>query len=371
MRVCRLRFTIGLGLGLGWAALPSAVVAQARVEPKPTAAEFKAQIKRLDSKNAKQERLEAVKWLCRHVTAKDAHLAMPALEQCIRKDPVAKVRENAIEALGFIAKERQEFCPLVIVEAMLDKDLYVSQMADALAGHFKSYPPGSVEILLRCARSESTKLRSDCLSHLGRTAKKDKRALEAVAKARQDKSFTVRHNAHCAMFQANDNLEELLTYFAQLQDDPDGTLGQVDRNSEAGKQELTTRNLVLVGSAMQIAEWSNKRAEELAPVLLKLLASPSPRMRRCAARWIGAAAVKVDPEAEWKKILNKQPQQDAQPSKPPEKSNVAKRLEKLKVIDRLRQLRENDPDPSVRAMARYALERYASVRQKKGGKSGL
>jgi hypothetical protein len=366
MGVSRLCFAVGLAFGLVWAAMPSAVVAQEGVESKPTAAEFKDRVKHLDQTNPKLERLEAIKWLCRHAEAKDAHLAISALEQCIRKDPEAKVRENAIEALGLITKERQEPCPLVIVEALLDKDIYVSQMANALAGLFTKYAPGSVEILLRCARSERATLREYSVSLLALAAGKDKRVLEAIRKATHDENFGVRHNAHCALFQANGNLEEFLAYFARLQDDPDGTLGQVDRNSEAGKQELLSRNLALISSAMLIAEWSDKRAEELAPILLKMLASPSPVMRRCAARWIGASATKVDLAiSDWKKLFE-QPPKHVKPQQPLQQSKVAIHLEKLKIRDRLRQLRDNDPDRTVRDTARWALEQFARVRQKAG-----
>jgi hypothetical protein len=87
-------------------------------------------------------------------------------------------------------------------------------------------------------------------------------------------------------------------------------------------------------------------------------------MRRGAARLIGASAVKVDlKDTDWKKSLE-QPEIPGQPPRPPQRSKVAGQFEKLKAEARLRELRDNDPDLSVRAAARTALERLASVREK-------
>ncbi len=368
MGISRLLFAVGLAFCAILAPMPSAVVvAQERVET--TDAEFKEQIKRLEQTSNVTVRLEALKWLNRHYRAKNAHLAMATLEQCIRKDPEAKARAAAVETLALIAKERQQPCPLVVIEAMLDKDESVSQTASAFAEQFKSFAVGSVAVLLRCAGSENVHLRGNCLSTLGRAGGNDKTVVQAIEKAKHDKSFGIRHNAHVAMFHATGNLEEFLAYLIRLQEDP-GVLGQVDTNSEAGKREAATRDVATLGAAMLIIEWSDHRADDLAPALFKLLASPSPMMRHGAARLVGASAAKRDlpdlslTNPDLKKLLD--PAQEADnPKKFPQQSKVAIQLVKLKVQDRLRHMRDNDPDHTVRISARIALERFANVQQKK------
>jgi HEAT repeat protein len=286
------------------------------------------------------------------------------LGRCIREDPDAGIRADAVGTLARIAEGRREPCPLVIIEAMLDKDEQVSQTAGAQAGRFKTFAPGTVDVLLRCAGSDDPRLRGECLGHLARAGGKNKKALEVIEKATRDKSFGVRHNARVAMFQATDDLGEFLAYLICLQEDPDGVLGPVDADSEAGKRERTTRDLASLGAAMLVVEWSDRRPDDLAPALLKLLAAPSPTMRRGAARLIGASAVKVDlADHDWDKLLVGPPE-PPKAQKPPQRSNAAVRFEKLKAEDRLRELRDGDPDHTVRAAAHMALERFATVREK-------
>ncbi len=334
----------------------SAVAAQEK-QATPTAADFKAQIARLERKD-KDERLAALGWIHRQTRSKHAELAMPALERCIRSDPDADVRRQAVANLGSIALHLKQACPLAIVEAMLDKDEVVSQEADAWAGLCKTYAPGSIEVLLRCARSENEKLRGDCLLHLARAGGKDKKVLDAIENAKKDKSFGARHNAHIAMFHATDNLEQLLVYYIRLRDDPDSFLRPVAKDAEAAKRERTTRNLAMIGGALVKVDWSEHRAADFAPALMKLLNDPSPALRRGAAQDIGATAGRINP-ASFEPYLKdgKFPES----KEPPQKSKVALALVKLKAADRLRELRDNDPDETVRLAARAALERWSKA----------
>jgi HEAT repeat protein len=363
MSLAHLPYSVGLAIALGVALASPAVFGKEGAEPPPSDTEIKEQIERLDPKTAEAERVDAARWLGRHAKAKNAHLAVPALERCIRTDPAADVRDAAVLGLAKMAKDRDEFCPRAVVEAMLDKDVYVSQTANIVAAWFKTFPPGSVEILLRCAGSEDDNRRGRCLGHLARAGGKDKRVIEAIEKATKDKSFGVRHNARVALFEATDNLAEFLAYLIRLLEDPDGVLSPVDAASEEGHRERTTRDLASLGAVLLIVEWSDKRPDELAPALLKLLESPSPQMRRGAARQIGASAVKVDlADRDGKKGSDVAPAPSG--VEKPQPSNVAGRFEKLKAEDPLRALRDNDPDDTVRAAARVALERLATVRGK-------
>jgi hypothetical protein len=182
------------------------------------------------------------------------------------------------------------------------------------------------------------------------------------------------------MFRANDRLDEFLAYIIRVREDPDAVLSPAPKDPETRDRERAMKNLFVLGSAMRVIEWSERRADELAPILLKLLGDKSAVMRRGAANLIGAAVVKVDlPDParrpdDWLSRILSQVGQDNMPGPPkkdapaegrPQKSKVAVRLEKLNVEARLRELRDQDPDGGVRAAARQALERLAGVQEKK------
>jgi HEAT repeat protein len=350
----------------------------------PTDAAFNEQIRKLDAKNDRAARLDAVSWLNSNSREKNAGVAIPALERCIRDDPDREVRRQAVLSLGLIAKHQDRACPLAVVEALLDKEDLVRWQASECAGLFKAYAPGSVEVLLRGAQSEDAEQRSTNLLHLGRAAGKDPKALEVIQKARRDKVFDVRHTAHCALFLANDKLDEFLVYLIRLREEPDAVLAPVPDDAEAQKRDRAQRNLILIGSAMRFMEWSERRADELAPLLLKLLDDKSPVLRRGGANLIGATAVKVDLSREpGVGVLDSfkgdgigallpyiEPDAAVKPgpverAKPPEPSKAALLFEKLKAEDRLRELRDKDPDRGVRDAARNALARLAAVKPKK------
>ena len=114
-----------------------------------------------------------------------------------------------------------------------------------------------------------------------------------------------------------------------------------------------------IASAYLFIEWSDERPDDLAPALVKLLDGPSPDLRRGAVTLIAAAVVKTD-------LPDFQAKQPAHPKvdKPPQPSKTAVRFEALKAEERLHKLSEKDSDPTVRAAARVALERFALVRIK-------
>jgi HEAT repeat protein len=353
--------------------------ADAPVRAEATEEAVKEQVRRLEPTNETATRLDALKWLNVHSRDKNAGLAIPALERCIHEDPESTVRAEAVLDLGLIAKDLQMPCPLVLVEALLDKEDAVRYQAESCTALFTKFAPGSVDVLLRCSRSENPSLRGDSLLILARAAGKDPKVLEVIEKGKQDKTFEVRHSAYCAAFKANDNLDEFLTYLIRVREHPASVLSPEPADSETGRQERTMRNLLLLGSSMQMIEWSDKRPEEMAAVLVKLLDDKSPVFRRGAANLIGAAVVKTDlpdfskPGDHFPPLLpylavGELPEDlkmGLEPQERPEKSRVAVQLEKLKVADRLRQLRDDDPDRTVRTSARYALERLAHVQEKK------
>lgn len=339
------------------AILPTAAAAQ--VGAAPTQADFQAYASRLARSNSKSVRLDAVKWFNSHSRAKGAEAAIPALSKCIREDDDWDVRSKAVESLALIALDRKMPCPVVVVEAMLDADELVRAHANTYAGLFPQYAPGSIEVLLRCARSENRYVRADSLFHLARAGGKDKKILAVIESAQRDPTFWVRHSAHCALFTANDNLLEFLRYILRLSDDPQAGADPAKKDTEEGKRERETRNLSALGGSMRLIEWSEKRPDELANALLKLLDDPSPVLRRGSAKAIGMTVAKFE-TTKWSPYLLL-PKEEKPAKKPPQKSNVAIVLAKLNAERRLRALRDDDKEASVREAARVALERWAKL----------
>jgi HEAT repeat protein len=337
---------------------------------------------RLLQHDDKAERLKAVKWFNAHSRAKNAALALSALERSAKGDKVMEVRREAVLALGLIAYNLKKPSPMVLFEALLDKEEEVRWQAQHCISLFKEHPPAAVDILTRCANSEDASFRSMAVLELARVAGKVKKVLDVIEKAKSDKLFQVRNNAHVAAFNATDRLEPFVVYLIRVREDAEGVLSPAAGDSELRKQEMTLRNLMMISGAMQTIGWSEKRPDELAEILMKLLKDPSPTMRRGAAHVIGAAVVKTEipgpkhglfehilPHIEQDNLFQSpdSPKSAKKPAppKPPEKSKVALRLEKLGVEARLRELHDRDPDRSVRDAARFALERLTSVQKKK------
>jgi len=219
--------------------------AQVVTLPTPPVAEFKDQLKRLEQNKDKAVRLEILKWLSRHAWAQSAELAIPVLERTIRIDPVMEVRRDAIVTLSAIARERKKPCPLGLIEALLDKHEEVRFHAAVYIGLFKTFAPGTVEILLRGAQSADADCRRNSLIFLARAGGKDKRALAAIEQGMQDKTFSVRMDAHFAMFNATGRLGPYLDYIIRVREDPDSVLSPAHKNSETWKMERALRNLYI------------------------------------------------------------------------------------------------------------------------------
>jgi hypothetical protein len=364
-------------------ALLSASGTQGQPARLPTDAEFAEQLKLLQPKHDKETRLRALGWIGVNSCDKHDALAIPALEKCIRDDPKWEVRQRAVSELSRIARRLDKPCPLVILEALHDKEDLVRYQAVECAGLFKTFAPGSAEVLLRGVKADNAELRSSSLYFLARVAGKDRKALEAMEKAKQDKVLDVRHSAHMALFIAKDKLEEHLPYLIRVREDPASVLSPVPEDSEQGKQERMYRNLVLLGMGIEMIGWSETRPDELAGVLMKLLKDDSAVMRRGAARLIGACVVKqelpiprnTDPltPPTWKRgwmesllpysesEVDGRLEKDSKSKETLQKSKAAQRLEKLAVESTLRRLQDDDPDRSVRDAARWALERLLAA----------
>jgi len=367
---------------LRWPLLAASLIVLTAVargaDPTPTDADFAEQVRKLDAKNTKADRIAVLRWLNANARAKNAGLALAALEKCIRSDPEMEVRRDAEMTLTTIARHLDKPCPLVLIEMLDDKEDEVRWMAGVDAALFKSFAPGSVDVLLRQVTSDKAEVRSTALFVLAHAGGKSQKVLDAIDKAKKDNVYDVRNSAHWARFTATDNLEEFLSYIIRTREDADAVLSPVPKDEEARKKDVSLRNLFIIGASVPLAEWSETRADELATILLKLLDDKAPLMRRGAASLIGVTVVKVEMAKEPLNPLKPEtlpdlsryilPDKDAKPPKkdePPQKSKVCLQLEKQKVEEKLRKLRDDDPDRSVRDAAAGALKRWALVNEKK------
>jgi hypothetical protein len=358
--------------------------------PLPTDAQVRQQARQLDPKNDKAARLQAVKWFGARCYAKNIDLGLAALEECIRKDPDMECRRDAVHSRAMIARERKRPCPLAVIESFLDKEDEPRWMATACMVFFKSFEPGTVNVLLRAAESEKPGVRSDSLLILAQAGPKEKRALDAIEKGKSDATFLVRHTAHIAWLTATDRMPDYLTYVIRVREDAEGALTPIPKDPQDAQNEKAMRNLFILGSTFKLIEWSDQRPDELATHLLTLSEDKSPLMRRGAANLIGAVVIKTelpDPnkkgEMPWMMHIlpyieqgdlfktlgedkkDKKDKKDAKEPKkePPQPSRAAVALQKQGVQARLVALRDMDPDRTVRDAARAAIARLATVKQ--------
>ncbi len=390
--------------------------ARAQIDAPLSQAQVVQRLRGLLPDNDRDVRLAALQAVWEFAHSPSAAYALPALEQSLRQERDDELRQRAAGALGFIVHRLQRPCPLALLEAMHDPADPVRYEASMWAGLCRTYAPGALDVLLRGAKSDSAEIRSSSVLILARAAPHDPRALAAMEQATQDRAFAVRHNSRIALFTARDKLDEHLPYVIRLREDPDSVLRPVPPDNETANQERVAANLAVLGGVFQLIKWSDERADELADVLMKLLRHESAIMRRGAANLIAAVVVRVDltlPQRDgdeplnrprwsesgwWKSIapyidsgadsgtnvarsLLQTPSAEAAnpsvdpyrvrdgeelpleappPTRLPEKSKVALRLEALGVAAALERLCDTDPDATVRAAAARALQRLAS-----------
>src|SRR5262249_14109713 len=149
-------------------------------------------------------------------------------------------------------------------ESFLDKEDEPRWMAMACMAFFKSFEPGTVNVLLRAAQSARAEVRSDSLIILAQAGPKEKRALEAIDKGKSDATFLVRHTAHFAWFTAPDRLPDYLVYIIRVREDAEGALTPIPKDPQDAQNEKAMRNLFILGTTFKLIEWSDQRPDELA-----------------------------------------------------------------------------------------------------------
>jgi len=350
-------------------ALLFAVAAEPKKDVPPSDDEVAEKIKLLDLKNDLEVRRKAISWLLNSGPSPKKEMAFPALEKCFREERHMGTRGLALYTLGQLSEKLKKPCPQVVIDALLDKDEEV-RMYGSMVYYFNPADPGAMDVPFRCLKSEYADARQSAVEALARYAPKDKKALEAIERAKLDGDFLVRLSANNSLFKVNNDLGEILRFFIKVREDAEAVTNLYEKDSNLWKRERAAKNLFLIGFASRIVGWSNdERSGDLARTLVKLLEDQSPTIRSGAASLIGAASQKIEyaSEQDFRKdenhllrpflypgVENKPDPKDPEPKQPLQKSKAGVHLESLKAQDLLRKLDEKDPDISVRTAARIA-----------------
>jgi len=321
-------------------------------------AQFAEQVRQLDAKKSKKERLAALKWIEQHVKREEAERAVAALERCLKKDPDADVRSQAVQHLAVIALHRKEPCPLAVVETMLDPDAGVRNLAGSCAWMFKTFSSGAVPVLLRCMKSDDPEDRNTAVSLLARAGGKSEKTMRVVREATRDKEYFVRHNARIALFSLSDKLEDIVPYCVRVQVELPASAPRPDKTEEV-KRDLANRGLIMQLSLLKLAGLVESRPDECTKLLKTLLQDPSATTRRETASALAEIA-RVAREKDFAV--------ETKPTPLPEemlRPFVASLpvLHKQKVDTVLKKLGDDDPDAGVRAAARRAFREFEAAQK--------
>jgi HEAT repeat protein len=348
--------------------------------------ELLAQLRRLEPGQSRDDRLGGLEWLQKHDLRGRAGMAIPAVERCLLKDPDPSVRARAAQALAHLALVRRpRVCPLALLKALEDREGKVREGAMTAALAFEEFAPGSPDQLVRCAADKDPSVRGFAVLTLAIAAPKDERALRVARAACADPHFSVRHDAHIAVYRITKKLEDIVPYCLRTQaefvDEPPLPEGA----TAAEKQERARKNLQVIGAITHLFRLGDEHPAEVARLVIAQLDDTSPAARRGAANFVKGQvkwrlerpkyATFLTPSATAEALLpyvedplrppakkNQIKEKEKPPPDPPSKLEV--RLVELGVAERLARLRDRDPVPAVRTAAREALEVLDSAKKK-------
>jgi hypothetical protein len=262
--------------------LPQAL-GQPSALPAPTAAEVTQQIRRLDPRNDKSARLDALRWLDLRLRGEQAEQATPALTRCVKDDPEPEVRSRAIMALAGLERRRKQPCPLALIEAMLDPIDIVRWQAGVQIALFPDLAPGAAPVLLRGTKSEDPDVRGNILFPLARAARKDPTLLPALRERTKDKDWFVRDCAHIALYRATDEIDDYLLYVARERAAAHKAGPLRKEEGEEEKRLRAQRNLLMISGAVMLSEWLEKRPKDVAGAIRRMLEDEAASERSAAA----------------------------------------------------------------------------------------
>jgi HEAT repeat protein len=332
--------------------------------PAPTAEEVTQQIQRLGPKTDKAERLAALRWITQRVGSKETDRAIPAVTRCVKEDSEPEVREEAVNALARLAWQRKQPCPVVLVEAILDKNFGVHLRSSGWVDQYPVLPPEAAPVLLRGARSDNPDVRACVLMPLGKLARKDKALLPALQERTKDKDWTVRNNAYVALYKATDRLDDYLGYLARERAAASESLLARKEESEDEKRHCTERTLLWISSAGLLCEWLEPRPKDLARTLTRMLEDVAASERIAGAMLLADFAyvyrdIKITPQGERGKKSRRWvpefPTRNTPEVQAEKAAQLAKQMRELGVLDRIHKLTLRDPDKEVRDAAKVAF----------------
>jgi HEAT repeat protein len=185
---------------------------------------------------------------------------------------------------------------------------------------------GSVQyiaLLFKNVNHTDAIIRADVMMPLARFDGKNTKVIKVLEKATSDADAGVRINAVAGLWQATNDLSRLVPlWLRQIEDAPP---------SNPTDRQGTVRQLAAIAGAFRLRKLGLSKPKDVSIELIKSLADKSPKIRRAAARSLGAIAGET---AEAKRVLRK--------------AGVAKALTPL--LD--------DPDESVQFEAFSALENF-------------
>ncbi|MCO6455134.1 MAG: hypothetical protein J5I93_07530 [Pirellulaceae bacterium] len=328
-----------------------------------------AHLKVLEYNRNASVRRDAVRALNGLSRSPQAVVAVPALMEVIRNDPVGEIRGLAIEVVGLIKRQQNEPCPQLLVESIFSDDEDVRNHAGVYAGLFTEFEQGAVDVLLPHLDSEDPFRRGDVLMWLAIVGTKDPKVLELLRQHTGAPHFYIRHSAQCGVYKMTNNLADILPYCietvagtAELPADlPDDAPVEV-------RQAQRQRNLITIAVLGRWMDLVATYPAELEPELVRLLESESPQVRRDIITALGKAvqAIADAPSPFSLPGLTFAGENGAarDETKSALESMQEKFLRREGIEARIKRLAEDDPDVQVRAAAMKTLAIMSEARQK-------
>lgn len=225
-------------------------------------------------------RRKAIKLVARNTAHVAALAALPRLEALARTEPDNLLRCDVILAVGQVAKRHQKPAPDVLFEVLTATDCDCVPTAAAMAlDSLKPLPPGSTAKLLKVATTGNADQRDLGYFLLATHAPKDPAALKVLRDAASVPDVLKRHNARCALFTATNKIADLYPHIMDVYVLRGETPYPGDDAPENVKRDNMTLNLIVLGGATKLAQWTQDRPAELQDEMLARLQLSSPKVR--------------------------------------------------------------------------------------------
>ncbi len=251
-------------------------------------------IKRVASDQSKEVRLAALSDLgCMCHSQKDTtHFvaAIPVLTKCSSSQEKDRgIREEAILLLAGLVGRLKQPCPMVFVEALSEKAVPIN--AINVIGVFDVYPKEAIPHLLRGLEHKDQFVRQAVVMPLGLCGDKSKKVLGALENATKDSDNCTRHNAELALWKLTMNWDRYVRHLLQRMEDWNRLVRVPKEETAEAKSKRESECFLAVGCVYHLRKLEEDKPEEVIPVLIKLLADPSPVIRKCDSSIAGSCGV--------------------------------------------------------------------------------